>query len=405
MAFRQSRAPHIPDSPAFEAVATGAPFRDRIAIPVDAPAEEILRAAWHVTLADMKLARAVGELRYLPARLYADRRGAADVRTPFLEALVGEGTQILQEDAVHEIVTGSAGQLHRIVDQTPVHFEDRAAFDAFDDPDYEKLFMNLRVEPSGTPGRNWLVLEHATRPLSADAERKFRRYWRVIRPGGAFVSRRLLKAIRRRAEGTATRSVRATREERMRSLPGDGIIVAPKATLTHAITIRCTPGEVWPWLTQMGAGSRAGWYSYDAIDNWRRPSAAHIIPELQQLRIGMVFPALPGESVGFKLLAFEPDASLTLAWPSPDDPVPLVTWAFVLEAVGLGWTRLIVRVRVGDVYQFHGLPWPVGRHVASIVHSVMQRKQLLGIAARAERAAAQREQDAAPTLAPRKAIA
>ena len=33
--------------------------------------------------------------------------------------------------------------------------------------------------------------------------------------------------------------------------------------------------EVWPWLVQMGAGSRAGWYSYDFLDNGRRPSAHH----------------------------------------------------------------------------------------------------------------------------------
>jgi hypothetical protein len=37
---------------------------------------------------------------------------------------------------------------------------------------------------------------------------------------------------------------------------------------------------VWPWLAQMGAGSRAGWYSYDVLDNRRRSSATRIIPAL-----------------------------------------------------------------------------------------------------------------------------
>ena len=41
--------------------------------------------------------------------------------------------------------------------------------------------MSVRVAPTGRPGEHWLVLEHATRPLSADAERKFTRYWRLMR--------------------------------------------------------------------------------------------------------------------------------------------------------------------------------------------------------------------------------
>jgi hypothetical protein len=82
----------------------------------------------------------------------------------------------------------------------PVRFGSRAAFDVFAHPDYEKLFISLRIAPTGQPGEQWLVLEHATRALSAPAEQKFRRYWQVIRPMGAFVSRELLKAVRARAE-------------------------------------------------------------------------------------------------------------------------------------------------------------------------------------------------------------
>jgi len=47
-------------------------------------------------------------------------------------------------------------------------------------------------------------------------------------------------------------------------------VVAPNkavlAKINHAITIRRSPHDVWPWLAQMGAG-RAGWYGYDFIDN------------------------------------------------------------------------------------------------------------------------------------------
>jgi hypothetical protein len=134
----------------------------------------------------------------------------------------------------------------------------------------------------------------------------------------------------------------------------------------------------------MGAG-RAGWYSYDALDNGRAPSATRINPELQHLQIGMVFPAGPGITEGFTLVAFEPERSLVLDWKTPDG-VRLVSWAFVLEPLN-GDTRLIVRAHGGRGYGFFGVPPSLTKHIIPVVHAVhfiMQRKQLLGIAARAE---------------------
>ena len=60
-----------------------------------------------------------------------------------------------------------------------------------------------------------------------------------------------------------------------------------------------TVQDVWPWIVQMGAGSRAGWYSDDVIDNRRQPSADRIIPTLQTIAIGALFPAVPGSIDGF----------------------------------------------------------------------------------------------------------
>ena len=56
----------------------------------------------------------------------------------------------------------------------------------------------------------------------------------------------------------------------------------------------------------MGLGVVPARYSYDVLDNGRRPSAERIIPELQKLAVGMIFPALPGAADGFTVLAFEP---------------------------------------------------------------------------------------------------
>jgi hypothetical protein len=62
----------------------------------------------------------------------------------------------------------------------------------------------------------------------------------------------------------------------------------------------------------------------------------------------------------------------------------MVTWAFVLEAQEPGATRLIVRARGGQNYRFHGLPNWLGARAIEVVHFIMERKQLLGIAQRAE---------------------
>ncbi len=384
------RGSSIPASPAFDAVAHGAQFRDQIAIVVKASPDAIFRAVREITLSDMKLAWLLGEIRYLPSRL-AGHMPAVDAKAPFFEILVAGGTLILHDDTPREVITGSAAQLHR-VNQAPRRFPSREAFDAFADPEHEKLFMSIRVAPTDRPGESSLVLEHATLALSPDAAHKFSRYWRIIKPLGAFVSRLLLRAVRRRAEhamvGAPNRrwtwkSVRASRAERTRVLPGDERIPQAIDSLTHGVTIRRAPSDVWPWLVQMGAGNRAGWYSYDWLDNGRQPSAARIVPDWQQPAIGTIFPALPGVEDGFVVLAIEPERVLTLAWPAPNGTLD-VTWTFVLTEVAPGVTRLLVRARGGPRYRFHGLPLPLTRLVVRAVHFIMQRKQLSGIAKRAE---------------------
>jgi len=209
-----------------------------------------------------------------------------------------------------------------------------------------------------------------------------------------FVTSQFLRSVRRHVERAPVLphrsrrlwpSVRATSGERARTLPGDEEIPQAIDTLTHGVTIERPPRDVWPWLVQMGAGSRAGWYSYDWLDNGRQPSATRILPDLQHPSIFDVFPALPGVREGFTLLAMEQERALTLGWLAADRRLE-VTWTFVLEEVAAGVTRLLVRVRGGPGYRFHGLPVPLTRLVVRVVHFIMQRKQLLGIRRRAESA-------------------
>jgi hypothetical protein len=69
-----------------------------------------------------------------------------------------------------------------------------------------------------------------------------------------------------------------------RTMPGDQL-VPDAASATRAITIAAPREEIWPWLVQLGYG-RAGWYSYDWIDNDFQPSADRIVPEYQDLGVG-----------------------------------------------------------------------------------------------------------------------
>jgi hypothetical protein len=76
----------------------------------------------------------------------------------------------------------------------------------------------------------------------------------------------------------------ATDEEATCTMPGDELIPGA-GSATRAISIDASPADAWPWLVQLGYG-RAGWYSYDWIDNDFKPSADRILAEYQNLEIG-----------------------------------------------------------------------------------------------------------------------
>ena len=75
------------------------------------------------------------------------------------------------------------------------------------------------------------------------------------------------------------------------------MVPRPTFNATRAISIAAPPAEIWPWLVQVGL-TRAGWYSYDLLDNLGRRSARRIIPELQHLTVGDVIPMSPDGKQG-----------------------------------------------------------------------------------------------------------
>jgi hypothetical protein len=172
----------------------------------------------------------------------------------------------------------------------------------------------------------------------------------------------------------------ATDEEVARAMSGDEVVKHPTFNATRAVTIKARPKEIWPWLLQMGV-TRAGWYSYDWMDNLGRPSAQHIIPEWQHVAVGDVIPMSPDGKQGLRVKDFEAYQWM-LWWDNKGDS----TWSWQLSPLDEGQTRLITRVRI----QYHWLsPTILFDLLVEFTDIIMMRKCMLGIKRRAERASRQ----------------
>jgi hypothetical protein len=131
----------------------------------------------------------------------------------------------------------------------------------------------------------------------------------------------------------------ATNDEVVLPMSGDELIEKPTFNVTRAITIHARPEEIWPWIIQIGYG-RAGFYSYDLLDNLGKPSADRIIPELQNIEVGTWIPmsGKVSEETAFQVMAFETNS--WMLWKKTAS-----TWAWKLIPIGEESTRLIIRLK------------------------------------------------------------
>lgn len=167
----------------------------------------------------------------------------------------------------------------------------------------------------------------------------------------------------------------ATDDEVARPMPGDDVVARPTFNATRAVTIGARPEDIWPWLAQVGI-HRAGWYSYDWIDNLGRPSAERILPEFQNLKVGDLIPISPDGKQGLWVKDLEPDRWM-LWW----DKEGKVTWYWGLYPLGEDHARLITRVRMRYDWLSPSILFNLALDVGDIV---MMRKCMLGIKRRAE---------------------
>jgi hypothetical protein len=168
----------------------------------------------------------------------------------------------------------------------------------------------------------------------------------------------------------------ATNAEILGPVVGDELCPDAGVSATRCITVSAQPVDVFPWIRQMGFG-KAGWYSYDWIDNLGRRSATTINPQWQEVHSGST---VPGGPIDFEATIVDAPRSFvlrvvpkgfmntrlcfTLAYELRDDPVGC-------RIV----TRMRARIRIpgGSLIE---------RFILAPGDGVMLRKQLKTIARR-----------------------
>jgi hypothetical protein len=162
----------------------------------------------------------------------------------------------------------------------------------------------------------------------------------------------------------------ASPEEIAGAVVGDDLCPRAGVSATRCITIAAPPQDVFPWIRQMGFG-RAGWYSYDWLDNLGRRSARKIHPEWQDVESGALVPAGP---MSFVASIVEEPHSFVLSTSTRGVGKKLMfTLAYELRPHPEG-TRLVTRMRAR-------VDFPGGRLIERLLLSpgdgIMVRKQLL----------------------------
>jgi hypothetical protein len=166
----------------------------------------------------------------------------------------------------------------------------------------------------------------------------------------------------------------STDEEIARAMPGDEVLEQPTFNATRAVTIEATPEEIWPWIVQIGY-RRAGFYSYDSLDNDRIPSAERILPEYQNLKIDDLIPL--SKTAHVRVTELDPPRLMVLLF-EVEGTWSNATWVFGLYPENATQTRLVTRLRADA----RGVR---SRLFLDLGEIIMMRKCMLGIKRRAEK--------------------
>ncbi len=178
-------------------------FAERHAMRVYASADRTYEAVLAVTAREIRGFRL---LTWIRAPRWPTRQRPPSILNPpadrpILDVALASGFYRLAEEPGREIVLGRV-----VVAPERTRLATAEEFAALERPGYAKAAINFRVAEIGG---GWCLLTTETRIYATDrsARRRFGAYWRLIEPGSALIRRMWLRAIRRRAETTAGRTV------------------------------------------------------------------------------------------------------------------------------------------------------------------------------------------------------
>ena len=188
----------------------------------------------------------------------------------------------------------------------------------------------------------------------------------------------------------------ATGGEINRTWPGDELSPVPVSLATRALTIHASATDVWPWIVQVGQ-DRGGFYSYVWLENLflaGMHNADRIHPEWQRRQVGDTVWLARKDRYGGRgrvvVTVLEPNRAMVLVSPSDAEKIYLGgraengSWTFILEPIDGYTARLILRSRGAQAESFAAMLF--GRLVFDPIHFIMERKMMLGIKERAEKA-------------------
>ncbi len=160
-------------------------------IEVEAPPDAVTRA-----MESFRLDRDAS----IASRLLFRLRGLPVPDGTLREALDALGFRVLAERPGEEIVVGTMGRFWALAERANIGAPaDLAAFRGFDRPVSAVGAMSLRWERLPR-GRSLLSTETRVRCTDAAGRRRFRMYWKFIRPFSGLIRRDLLRGIASRAE-------------------------------------------------------------------------------------------------------------------------------------------------------------------------------------------------------------
>ncbi|HWI70371.1 MAG TPA: hypothetical protein VNT55_00335 [Baekduia sp.] len=171
--------------------------REVHAVDVTASPEIVWAAVHEVTGTELPVTRVLTAVRGL---------GTHGARKPVLERFIAGGFGLVLDEPPRAVALAAAGQPWRKRGgervTLPVGGQEVSEFAR---PGFVLMALSFGLEPLGGTGggRTRLTTETRVQPTDAEAARKFRPYWWVIRAGSGVIRHELLRAVRRRAEAAA----------------------------------------------------------------------------------------------------------------------------------------------------------------------------------------------------------